>query len=128
MWARIPRSNKQSIPVTTCVFLLKIETLFCCAIPIHDRRIISRRKKFVLTPPTFTKVWFSSSNYKTGHIASPNLSKPDNFPPWVVWDWGDSGFDNFFYFSYVLTLEVIKYHLESSQNHNISQNTKPNHG
>ena len=47
--------------------------LFCCC-----------RQKSILPPPTITKVWFSSYNYKTGYFTSLNFSNRAFYLPRAV--------------------------------------------
>ena len=45
---------------------------------------ISEWQKSILPPPTITKVWFSSYNYKTGYFTSLNFSNRPFYLPRAV--------------------------------------------
>ena len=45
---------------------------------------LSVRQKSILSPPTITKVWFSSYNYKTGYFTSLNFSNRAFYLPRAV--------------------------------------------
>ena len=61
------------------------------------------RKKSALPPPTFIKVWFSSSNYKTGYVYSSNYPNRFKCPPWQV----------------LTPISSLKNHIKSQKNHKI---------
>ena len=86
---------------------------------------LRKRKKSVLPPPTITKVWFSSRNYKIGHFTSLNFSNVAFSP--------SSGFEGCCYSNHGLlqqqyfcvslfqknSVESLKNHCKLQKNHKI---------
>ena len=69
------------------------------------------RQKSILPPPTITKVWFSSYNYKTGYFTSLNFSNRAFYLPRAVLKtvcYSNRGF--VFFFLKKISVESLKNH------------------
>ena len=78
------------------------------------------RQKSILPPPTITKVWFSSYNYKTGYFTSLNFSnRPFYLPRAVLKAVCYSNRSFVFFFFKKISVESLKNHSKSQKNHKI---------
>ena len=98
--------------------------------PICNARDVRRQKscclyfsdgqKSILPPPTITKVWFSSYNYKTGYFTSLNFSnRPFYLPRAVLKTVCYSNRSFVFFFFKKISVESLKNHSKSQKNHKI---------
>jgi len=79
-----------------------------------------KRQKSILPPPTITKVWFSSYNYKTGYFTSLNFSnRPFYLPRAVLKAVCYSNRSFVFFFFKKNSVESLKNHSKSQKNHKI---------
>jgi hypothetical protein len=79
-----------------------------------------KRQKSILPPPTITKVWFSSYNYKTGYFTSLNFSnRPFYLPRAVLKTVCYSNRSFVFFFFKKNSVESLKNHSKSQKNHKI---------
>ena len=77
-------------------------------------------QKSILPPPTITKVWFSSYNYKTGYFTSLNFSnRPFYLPRAVLKAVCYSNRSFVFFFFKKISIESLKNHSKSQKNHKI---------
>ena len=84
------------------------------------RRIVLRSQKSILPPPTITKVWFSSYNYKTGYFTSLNFSNRAFYLPRAVFKTVCYSKHSFvFFFLKKISVESLKNHSKTQKNHKI---------
>ena len=79
-----------------------------------------KRPKSILPPPTITKIWFSSYNYKTGYFTSLNFSNRAFYLPRAVLKavcYSNRSF--VFFFFKKISIESLKNHSKSQKNHKI---------
>ena len=109
----LPRSSRAARAIEGVSFE-KLQTR------VSQKFVKKIRQKSILPPPTITKVWFSSYNYKTGYFTSLNFSnRPFYLPRAVLKAVCYSNRSFVFFFFKKISVESLKNHSKSQKNHKI---------